>query len=326
MSIEKCIQCGNCTANCDFLKKHDMDLSELYKEKAELCYGCLLCGKCRSHCPSGIDGRELVLNMRRMMNSQGKLDKKPYKSIILEKNNYLFKNYSGAKKETVLFPGCNFPSFFPKTTNKLIDLLQEKLDAGVKFDCCGKPIEELGLAEDAKRIIHEINRRLSDSGAKRLVTLCPNCYYFLKGKLDIEVVDIYSILYEIGYVNTEINGTYNVFAPCPDRYDKTILDKISKLVGKDAKFNVVEDIQCCGLGGLASCVDKTIPRELMQRLKDKGLDSIYTYCATCYGNFYRNEIDDPHHFLIDILNSREEFPKGIGSVLNRASFRFKRFK
>jgi len=324
--VEKCVQCGICTANCEFLKKHDINLLELHDEKAELCYECLLCGNCSLNCPSEIDGREMVLNMRRTMNNQGKLDKKRYKSIILEKNNYLFKNYSGSKKETVLFPGCNFPSFFPETTKKLIELLHEKLDAGVAFDCCGKPIEELGLVEDGQRIIHEINSRLLASGAKRLVTVCPNCYYFLKGKLDVEVIDIYSILYEIGYVNTEINGTYNVFTPCPDRKDKAILENIAKLVGKDARFEVVEDVQCCGLGGLASCVDKTIPKELMQKLKDKGLDSIYTYCATCYGNFSRSGINEPHHFLTDILNSSEKFPKGVASVLNRASFKFKRFK
>ncbi len=326
MNVEKCVQCGKCTENCEFLNKHKINLLELHEEKPELSYGCFLCGNCSSNCPSGVDGRELVLDIRKSMNNQGKLNKKRYSGVIFEKSNYLFKNYSGSKKETVLFPGCNFPSFFPEATEKLIDLLQEKLDAGVVFDCCGKPMEELGMKDDVDRIIHGINRKLNTSGVKRLVAVCPNCYYMLKGKLDIEVVDIYSILDEIDFVNSEINGLFNVFVPCPDREDKEILGKITKLIGKNAKLEIIQDIQCCGLGGLAACADKTVPKELIQRLKDKGFDSVHTYCAACYGNFYRNGITGPHHFLSDILNCSEAFPKGISSVFNRAAFKFKRLK
>ena len=325
MNIEKCISCGTCKENCEFLKKHDIDLFELQEKKPDLCYECLLCGECSSKCPVGIDGRELVIGIREKMHCEGKLEKKLYRSVLLEKENYIFKNYCGGRGDTVLFPGCNFPSFFPNTTVKLIELLKDKIDAGVVFDCCGKPISELGMKKEEERIVGGINKRLTAMGAKQLVTVCPNCYYFLKGKLDFEVVDIYSKLNELGIKNNAINGCYNVFIPCPDRKDMKMLNNISKLIGVDTKLNLIQDIQCCGLGGLTASRDRTMSQKLMEKLKGKNLDSIHTYCSTCYGNFCRSGIKEPRHFLPDILNCTEAFPKGINSVLNRARFKFKRF-
>ena len=66
------------------------------------------------------------------------------------------KNYRNATGKCILFPGCNFPSFYPKTMKKLVKLLKEH-GIGVAYDCCGKPIAELGLEADEKRIIQRIN-------------------------------------------------------------------------------------------------------------------------------------------------------------------------
>lgn len=325
MNVEKCIKCDKCKGNCEYLKKNDIDLSELKGQRPDLCYGCLLCGECGTNCPAGIDGRELVLELREKNCSEGKLEKKPYRSVIFEKKNYLFKNYSGGNKETVLFPGCNFPSFLPGTTIKLIGLLKDKLDAGVVFDCCGKPIAELGMKAEAEGIVGRINKSLAEAGVKKLITVCPNCYYFLKDKLNVEVSDIYSELLKLGIRGNVVNHGYNVFVPCPDRKDRLMLDNISKLLGNEARLDIIQGIQCCGLGGLSICTDRNIPDKLMEKLKEKELDTIHTYCATCYGNFYRNGIKEPRHFLADILEVEETFPKGIASLLNRAAFKFKKF-
>lgn len=181
------------------------------------------------------------------------------------------------------------------------------------------------MNKEAESIVGGINKRLAAMGVKQLVTVCPNCYYFLKDKLEVEVADIYTKLYELGIRNDRINGCYNVFIPCPDRKDMELLNNISKLIGKDARLNLIQDVQCCGLGGLAAFRDKDIPQKLMEKLKEKDLGTIYTYCANCYGNFNRNGVSETRHFLLDILNFSEAFPQGIASVFNRAAFKFKHF-
>ena len=134
-----CIHCGNCTRHCDFLTKYQLDL-EGFSQHPELAYHCFLCGECTACCPKGIDGREIALKMRyqKVEEQNGVFSKVPeikrQKMLVMEKKNYLFRNYRYSTSGSVLFPGCNFPSFYPKTTQKLIELLKEHAGMGVVMD------------------------------------------------------------------------------------------------------------------------------------------------------------------------------------------------
>lgn len=324
MQTGNCIKCGKCTSQCAFLEKYHMDLSDLEARKDELSYQCFLCGKCTEVCPKGIDGRQVVLDIRKSLIKTNKVKLKKFRSIIAEKKNYIFKNYSAGKSEVVLFPGCNFPSFFPRATLEIASIFKEQLGAGIVFDCCGKPISELGLEAEEKRIVDAINVRLKRLGVKELVTMCPNCYYFLKDRLEVQVTDIYSKLSECGIETKLQPGEYNVFMPCPDRNENKLFDTIKQLTGERVQLKPIEDVQCCGLGGLAKCTEAALADQLIQKLKDKELEDIYTYCATCCGNFGRSDIKNPKHLLLEMLNIKEELPKGAKSLFNRATFKFKR--
>ncbi len=320
MNTDDCIKCGECTRVCDFLTKYDIDLKDLENDRRELTYNCLMCGECTQVCPKNIDGRKVALDIRQEEAAKGNFNKAPYKGVILEKKNYLFKNYSSSNKRSVLFPGCNFPSFFPETTKHLMKLLKEKADVGVAFDCCGKPIAELGMEKEEKKILDKINKNLSDNKVQELVTMCPNCYHYLKGKIDVEVIDIYKKLKDIGFEPQMEAKDYNFFLPCPDRYNRDILGSIKEIIHQDSIIKPLDDVQCCGLGGLAICTDREVSAGLVNKLKAKDFDEMHTYCATCYGNFMRNGVKNPVHILSEILNVKEEFPKGFGSVINRAKF------
>ena len=104
-------------------------------------------------CPANIDGKTLVLQMRRdkVSENDGKIAGKGYDSTLIEKKNYLFKNYKHATGKSVLFTGCNFPSLYPETTIKLAEMLKEKAGIGIIFDCCGKPVSELGIKKRKRR-------------------------------------------------------------------------------------------------------------------------------------------------------------------------------
>lgn len=310
-SAEACIHCHLCRKNCAFLEKYKIDIGDTEKLR-ELAMHCFLCGRCTEVCPEGIDGREIILEMRRRTaaSNGGRLREKGYSMLLWEKSDYRFRNYKNAGGKSVLFTGCNFPSFYPETTKYLAGLLREKADMGIVFDCCGKPVAELGLEEEERRIISEMNQRLDRLGVEEVVMLCPNCYYFLKGRLHAEVTDIYSKLSELN-IGEKISEKRMIFPPCPDRRKREILGKIRPFLPGDPEL--VENVQCCGLGGCAGAKEPDLSLKMTEALdKDK---AIYTYCASCSGAFTRKGYK-AEHLLVKILG-REEKPDVKKSLLNR---------
>ena len=200
-SVTGCTHCGVCTENCEFLKKYDLTIGDTEK-LSKMAYHCLLCGKCSKVWPQGIDGREAVLQIRRQQVKEagGRIPEKGYGMLLWEKEDYKFRRYTGTGK-TALFFGCNFPSFYPETTRYLGKLLAEKADAFSVFDCCGKPIAELGLEEKETVILERLNKKLLEAGVREVVMVCPNCYAFLKDKLSVPVISIYEKLQELGLGN-----------------------------------------------------------------------------------------------------------------------------
>lgn len=320
-----CIHCGLCTKNCAFLEKYHLDIGDT-KKLRELAYHCFLCGRCTAVCPKGIDGREIILNMRReqVRNSSGRLKKKGYGLLRWEKENYKFRNYrnlkNGIQKKSVLFPGCNFPSFYPDTTEYLISLLGEECGAGVVFDCCGKPVAELGFEKKEEEIIHGINQRLQESGIDEVIMVCPNCYAFLKPRLKVKVVSIYEKLSKLA-IGEVINGDINIFPPCPDRKKQEMLEHISPFLKGQPK--ILSDMQCCGLGGCAGIREPELADKMAAGI-DKEKD-VYTYCASCAGNFARKGYKGAEHVLVEILGTKEKPDTG-KSLFNRIKTRYWREK
>ena len=320
VQVSDCIKCGRCKDHCEFLGLYDIDLSDTQRLR-ELAYHCFLCGKCRMVCPKNIDGKELVLQMRRQKVTEhnGKLAEKGYGMLLLEKKKYLFQNYKHAAGKSVLFPGCNFPSLFPKTTKKLAELLREKDGIGIVFDCCGKPISELGLKEEEEVIINRINLRLKRAGIEEIVVVCPNCYYYLKTRLQASVVSIYEKLKELGLGKRIDQPEINIFAPCPDRESLSLQEHMKAFLPD--KVIPVQEVQCCGLGGCAGIKEFELTEKFSRILKESNYSSLYTYCASCSGRLTGAGCKNVRHVLVDILKT-EELPDMQKSLFNRVRAKF----
>ena len=315
-----CIKCGQCKEYCQLLGLHDIHLSDA-EQFQELAYHCFLCGNCRRICPQNIDGRELALQarLRKVTEQSGKLKEKGYKTLLLEKKNYLFQNYKHAVGKSVLFPGCNLPSYFPRTTKKLSELLKEKAGIGVVFDCCGKPISDLGLKEDEEAIIDRINARLRQYGIKELIIACPNCYYYLQNRLQVAVVSIYEKLKELGLGKKIEPEEINLFTPCPDR-ESLFLQQQMKAFLPDSVIQV-QEVQCCGLGGCAGVKEPELANSFAQIIKENKYSNLYTYCASCSGKLAGAGCSNVHHVLTGILRT-EERPDIQKSLFNRVKAKF----
>lgn len=318
---QNCIHCGLCTKKCQFLKKYQLDLQS-FAEHPELAYHCFLCSDCSLVCPKKIDGRKVALEMRRssVESNGGKIAEKGYTALITEKKNYLFRNQKAARQKSVLFPGCNFPSFFPKTTEYLAKLLKDTADIGVLYDCCGKPVSELGLAKEDARGIEALKRRLNDLGIEELIVLCPNCYHFLTPRLDIPVVSIYDKLRELDLGSQIREDKVHLFVPCPDKATCVLETSIFPFI--EGEWENIQGIQCCGLGGCAAGKEPEISASFASGLKDRNYPNVYTYCASCAGKLRRSNVQNVHHILVDILGTGEESELSFKSLWNRAKHRF----
>ena len=309
---DKCIHCHLCQKRCSFLTKYKADIGDTVKLR-ELVYHCFLCGICSQVCPIGIDGRGIILDMRRteVEENNGKCREKGYAMLLAEKKNYIFRNERHMSGRSVLFPGCNFPSFYPQTTKMLTELLS-KYGIGVVYDCCGKPIAELGYREDEEAIVQRIDETLKENGIEEVIMVCPNCYAFLKGRLSVRVVNIYDKLQELGAVGKNPvwkSEKKQIFLPCPDRENRELLKAANRYIewmtGADSGFCPIEGAQCCGLGGVASVKEPELARQMASALSQNE-HSVYTYCASCSGNLTRGGCKDVRHVLSEILGVHEK--------------------
>ena len=66
----------------------------------------------------------------------------------LEKAHYPFKRYPKTRCETVLFPGCAFPSQFPQAMDRLADICSRN-GIGIAYDCCGVSLKPYKGGADA---------------------------------------------------------------------------------------------------------------------------------------------------------------------------------
>ena len=318
-----CIHCKKCTKNCNFLNKYNMDLED-FSNRIDLAYNCFLCGRCKEVCPKDIDGKEIALSMRRehIKKHNNILKDKDYSLLLKEKNAYKFANYKNSNKKSVLFPGCNFISFYPTTVKHLITILKE-YDIGVIFDCCQKPIDELGLKDDAEKNLLNLKNSIKNNSIEEIIVVCPNCYYFLKSKLDVNIITIYEKLRELNLGECIRKESIPIYYPCPDRNKKEFFNTIKPFIEGKIK-NSFKDTQCCGLGGCASSKEREISTKFAKSVSLVGEETLYTYCASCVGNFRRNGFLNSYHLLSLILNIEENVPLGMKSLLNRAMFKFKK--
>lgn len=312
----KCISCKKCTNNCDFLKKYDLDFSDRKKLK-DLAYNCFLCGKCSEVCPIKIDGKNEILNLRKEIVKENNNKLKESSLIQIEKQDYIFKNYKKANKKSVLFTGCNFVGVYLNESLEIINIL-ERYEIGVVYDCCGKPISELGLFNKEQEITNKLNEKFKQNNIEQIITICPNCYYYLKDRVNVEVINIYEKLKELN-IGRKLKKDIEVFMPCPDKKDKKWLEDISYFV--DGEINLLTSANCCGLGGCASNKEAEISKSMCDAIKKEAKDGIHVYCGSCALNL-KSKNANAKMILNEILEI-EETNKNQNTLLNRAKFKYK---
>lgn len=101
---------------------------------------------------------------------------KKYSSPYGQKTGVVVKPDQGA--EVLIFNGCTSLANNPASVEAVRSLLNR---AGVSYqmideDCCGYPAEVWGDKELARQLAAENNRKFTESGAKKLIINCPECW------------------------------------------------------------------------------------------------------------------------------------------------------
>ena len=322
LDTDRCVRCGKCRDACLFLTKYNLVIGDKDRLRP-LAYHCFLCGRCTRVCPVHIDGRQVIMNLREETAAQEeKRVVKEHRMLVWEKNHYKYRNYKHAAPKdestrSVYFPGCNFPSLFPKTNAYLSELLYKEAGIGTAYDCCGKPIAELGLEKDARRITKEITQNLQKAGVDEIVTACPNCFYHLTPRCSLKVTSIYDKLKELG-IGGRISRDLHFFVPCPDRESRAWVRSIQAFT--DGEITIEEEPQCCGLGGSGGACEPELAEQMASSFtgREGGID---TCCASCTGRFTRSGAE-MHHILPEILGISEQ-PDVAHSYLNRVKTKWK---
>lgn len=240
--------------------------------------------------------------------------------ICLEKGHYPFKNYPKKQCETVLFPGCAFPSQFPKTMDAIEEICTSA-GCGIAYDCCGHPLDGYGKEGGTDRVLGGIERRLKSIGCNRVVVLCPNCWKLMRERLSIPVISIYEFFAEIGCPISKEFAEGVLFTPCPDKASRELEGHIRNLAGLTG-VSTLEKVGCCGLlPTIMSKGPEAVQKSTHKIFEAAGEQKIYTYCASCLGQFSRLGNDNCAHVL-SIMLGVDETPDSANAFKNRAMRKF----
>lgn len=237
----------------------------------------------------------------------------------LEKAHYPFRRYPKKRCETILFPGCSFPSQFPRAMDRLADICSQN-GIGIAYDCCGVSLSSHKDGSEATRVIEGIRKRLAALGCKRLVCMCPFCYYYLRDQLDVELLSTYQLLAELGVRQEAVFEEGALFIPCPDRKSRTLEGQIRESFDLGGIETLAKG--CCGLRPdiYEKGPEKSRKCGLAAASHAKG-KTIYTCCASCAGQFQRLGVGNVRNILPAILGVDEQ-PDSAHAFMNRAKRKF----
>lgn len=297
--IEACSRCGICLDPCPmtavgmsggqsvyFLR--DRRYNRLSREVAD---ACLMCGRCDTRCPVGIDLAALRLNSRHTLNNTPADDRFAYARGL---------DTGSGKGQIGYFAGC-MTLLSPRilqSMERIFEATGERVwwadrNGGV---CCGRPLKlsgEVDAASEMMRLNEEAFRR---AGITTLVTSCPICLRVFREDYRLEGI---TVLHHSEYIAHLVasqrialrhGGESLVYHdPCElgrgcGIYDepRAVLGAVGELFESSSSRG---ESPCCGasLAGNAipDAAQRAMAREAVVGLEATGASNVVTACPLC---------------------------------------------
>ena len=298
--VEACSRCGICIDPCQLQSDLGInDTQSVYYLRdrrynmlsLKVANNCLMCGRCETVCPVGINLTTLRLNSRakrRNIPNEGRY--KYIKGIDRSSGTGRVGYFAGCM--TPLTPGVQ------RSMEQIFESVGEDVwyadkEGGV---CCGRPLMLSGETDAARKMVAYNTDLLRKHDIKILVTSCPICLrvfresYHLDGIETLHHSEYIERLIAEGRLRTKLTTqSFAYHDPCElgrglGIYDspRNVISAVGNLC--EAEHNR-ERALCCG-SSLANTVindaqQLTIAKRMTNELEATGCDSIITSCPLC---------------------------------------------
>jgi len=335
-----CLDCGKCSSVCP-ITIHLVDgytsprlLVETAVSSGEdpvlenpLLWSCLTCQRCSEICPSLVDFSSFIQDARQiaqyknlsgdcthsgMIQTWGRLMTDP--NLIQNRLDWLSDDLRTSKdSDTIYFPGC-LPYYEEAFANLGIEGI-EIARAAVKIlnhlgiepilleneRCCGHDQFWQGDMENFHRLAELNLEMIKESGAKRIITTCPECAYTLKhtypeevGNHGLQVMHLVELLDQSGFASERAaeakidNGSVTYQDPCRLGRFSGVYQQPRDLI-RNSGYELIEmdhnrqSSICCGTSCWSTCgqVNKKIQSERLSEARSTGADTLVTTCIKC---------------------------------------------
>ncbi len=335
-----CAECGSCTASCPTANRMSVVPHRLgrlvrlgMRREAllsESYWQCTSCAACSLHCPRGIDLLRVIVALKRHARLEG-MEPPPEvhslcRAVLLSHNisgesngerlgwsSNLPHRLEGLDRDSgadvVFFVGC-IASFYPRAYGIAQDfarLLQlaglRSTTLGVEEWCCGYPLFNAGMEEEARSLVEHNLERIEALGIRTMVMTCPTCFYTwrtlyprvvrLPRNLTIlHATQLLARLVEDGRIRPgPLERVVTFHDPCDlgrksgeFEAPRTLLRSIPGLRVVEMANSGMESL-CCGGGGDVKLLDLEttldVARRRIQQALDVESDTVATACQQC---------------------------------------------
>lgn len=336
-----CLECGKCSGTCpvsrysqtfsprQILTRSVHNSHPQAYSTADL-WSCLTCQQCDEICPSNIKYIELILLLRQFKGIENREGTCSHGGILesiarimttegLKQQRLGWipdKNQVSGNCEFLYFTGClpYFDSLFTDIGVETLNIARSTLKILNYYDirpqiladekCCGHDLYWNGDMATFKNLAESNIEQIKNSGAKKVITACPECYRTLKtdytkyfGTLPFETIHISEFIADktggktngLNLENTKVTfqdpcrlGRHMGIYEAP----RTVLNSIKGIEFKEMTHHHKRSI-CCGVSGWMNCsqVSKQIQVQRLSEAEMSGAQTLVTSCAKCMIHF-----------------------------------------
>ncbi|MFC1956695.1 (Fe-S)-binding protein [Chloroflexota bacterium] len=337
-----CLECGKCSSLCP-IAGHDplfspraMVENALFSFEDEIVrnkklFSCLTCYACQLRCPADVDYAAFIQKARVLATSAGQqgdcahggtlqsivrlMAGSPLGQHRLEWLNSKDGYHTSDKSEVMLFIGCSpyFEPVFDDIPVRTLDIagaslkvlnslgIEPLVDPGER--CCGHDSLWLGDLETFRKLAEHNAAIIRDSGVKRVIFFCPECYRTFKldypkyVKLDCELMHISELLAqrldEKRLSFSEVKKTVTYQDPCRLGRHLGLYEVPRKVLSAIPGIELVEmghsreESICCGTSCFTNCDSHSNQIRVARLLEAKGTgaECLVTSCPKCQTHF-----------------------------------------
>jgi len=343
-----CLGCGKCTAVCPISRweagysPRSMVEATITDRGEELLrdgrlWSCLTCQRCSQVCPSDVRFSEFTRGLRTLARNARQEGHCSHGETIqtwmrlmadarLKQNRleWLDKGLrTSTDSDTVYFVGClpHYDGLFKRIGIQGLEIARSAVKVlnhlGIApliladERCCGHDLLWEGDVEHFRKLAALNATLLRQTGARRIITTCPECAYTLKvdyrafvGDLDMEVLHFSQFLaqkLEAGELTLGgLGGRVTYQDPCRlGRYLGVYDEPRWVMAALGLELAEMEDHRgralCCGTSAWTHCgaTAKSIQVDRLRQARATGAEMLVTACAKCQIHF-RCAMDDTH--------------------------------